>query len=252
MNKNDLIFDWSSVEVHSGWKGVSLLVVVLGFGFLVSLINVEFGHREVGTVKSASVLFLSNHEEGETWSMLAEEEGPFPGRLEISGLNDPLSELGDGSLIDRSWNPNRVRLKDMEISSAIAAHRISAQGQRYFPRNFRSTGALQVQPKTDVVLKPNLIPYTKEAQKWLPAELPLFRMEMEEEIASAEWRFVLNLRADGSVMECLSLSGGRDEALTMLTAWLKSIRFQESQEPERWMGLRLEFLNEGSHGSDSK
>lgn len=75
-------------------------------------------------------------------------------------------------------------------------------------------------------------------------------MVMKDEIVSAEWRFVLNLRADGTVLECLSLSGGSEEGLAAMIAWLRSLKFQESEEAERWMGLRIEFLNERKHGAD--
>lgn len=250
MNKDDLIFDWSGTEVHRGWKGAAVLITALGFGFVFSVMNVQFDHRDIASVKSASVLFLPDHEEGRIWRMKAEEEGPFPGRLEISGLYDPLDELGAGSLGGDSWNPYAVKMKSLQMDSAVTAHRISTQGQRVFPRNFKSTEAVKEQPKVEVVLSPNLIPYTKESEKWLPTEFPPFRMEMKEEVASAEWRFLLDLRVDGTVMECLSLSGGREEGLAAITAWLKSLRFQKSEEAERWMGLRIEFLNERSHGPD--
>ncbi|MES2983172.1 MAG: hypothetical protein V4727_12740 [Verrucomicrobiota bacterium] len=252
MNKDDLIFDWSHAEVHRGWKGASVLVAALGFGFVFSVISVQFDHRDIASVKSASVLFLPDHEEGRIWRMKAEEEGPFPGRLEISGLHDPLDELVAGSLKDDSWNPYAITMKSLQMDSVVTAHRISTQGQRVFPRNFKSTETVKEQPKAEVVLSPNLIPYTKESERWLPTTFPPFRMEVEEEVAPAAWRFLLNLRADGTVMECLSLSGGREEGLATITAWVKSLRFQEAEEAERWMGLRLEFLNERSHGPDPK
>lgn len=251
MNKNDLIFDWSHTEVHRGWKGFSVLIAALGFGLVFSVISVQFDHRDIASVKSASVLFLPDHEEGKIWRMKAEEEGPYPGRLEISGLYDPLDDLG-ASLGDDSWNPYTVTMKPLEMDSAITAHRISAQGQRVFPRNFKSTEAAKEQPKAEVMLSPNLIPYTKQSEKWLPTELPVFRVEKMEEVAAEEWRFLLNLRADGTAIECLSLSGGDEEALAVITAWLKSLRFQKAPDAERWMGLRIEFLNERTHGSDSK
>lgn len=253
MNKDDLIFDWSDVEVHRGWRGVSVLAAVLIIGFIVSLIHVEFYHREAGSVKSASILFLSDNQESDVWRLMAEEEGPFPGRLEIKGLYDPFHDFGEGSFMDDdSWNSNSVQLKSLEMNSAIAPNRISAQGQRFFPRNFQSSESSKPETNVRLGLRPNLVPYTKESQKWLPVEYPAFRAEVSEELTSVEWRFVLNLREDGSVMECLTLNGGRDEVLGALAKWLKSLRFQASQEPERWLGLRVEFLNERNHGTDTE
>jgi hypothetical protein len=251
MNKNDLIFDWSNTEAHWGWKWTAVLIVALGFAFLYSLFSVQFDHKDVAPLRSASILYLSDDKESRLWRMQAEEDGPFPGGLEISGLNDPLNELGEASLSeDDSWNSYEVSMRSLRIDSFINEHRISAQGQRVFPRNFKSVEALNEQPKTELVMRPILIPYNKESEKWLPTDLPPIHLELKEELASAEWRFVLNLRDDGSVMECLSLSGGREEGLKVITDWLQGLNFQKSDEQERWMGLRIDFLNERSHGTD--
>lgn len=229
-----------------------MLIAVLGFGFVFSVFSVQFDFREVSSVKSASVLFFPDDEAGRIWRMKAEEEGPFPGRLEISGLVDPLNELGGSLLTEDSWNNYAVTMRSLQMDSTIPDHRISTQGQRVFPRNFKSAGVVKERPKTEVELSPKLVPYTKESEAWLPTEFPPFRMEMKEEVASAEWRFVLNLRADGTVVECLSLSGGHEEGLAAMATWLKGLRFQEAEAEERWLGLRIEFLNERSHGSDPK
>lgn len=250
MNKDELIFDWSNEEVHQGWKGASVLVAVLGFGLVFSVISVKFDRRDVASVNSASVLYLADDKEGRIWRMKTEEEGPFPGRLEISVLYDPLDEIGVGTLGDDSWNSYEVTMRSLNMDSAITASRISAQGKRFFPRNFKSTDLVKAPTQSEVVLSPKLVPYTTESEKWLPTRFPPFNMLMKDEIVSAEWRFVLNLRADGTVMECLSLSGGSEEGLAPMITWLKSLRFQESEESERWMGLRIEFLNERKHGAN--
>ncbi len=251
MNKNDLIFDWSDKEAHRGWKGAAVLIVALGFGFFLSLLHIEFDFREVSSVKSASVLYLPDQGEGQTWRIKAEEEGPFPGRLEISGMDDPFEGFGAGEINeDDSWNPYKTSMRSLEMDSLKSMHRISVQGQRYLPKIYKSTGVVKDHQKTEVVLKPLLIPYTKESEKWLPTQFPPFLMEMKGNLDSSEWRFVLNLSADGKVKECLSLSGGDEVGLAEITEWLRGLRFQEVADEERWMGLRVEILNEKSHGSD--
>jgi hypothetical protein len=194
---------------------------------------------------------LPDHEEGRIWRMKAEEEGPFPGRLEISGMDDPFEGLGSGILNkDDSWNLYKTSMRPLEVESVKSMHRISVQGQRYLPKIFKSTEVVIDQQKAEVVLKPLLIPYTKESEKWLPKEFPQFRMEIKEDMDSSEWRFVLNLLPNGKVKECLSLSGGNEVGLVVITEWLEGLRFQESADEERWMGLRVEILNERNHGSE--
>jgi hypothetical protein len=253
MNKNDLIFDWSGMEAHRGWTGVSVLVVAMGFGLMFSLFNVRFDHKDIATVKSASVLYLPDGEEGRIWRMKAEEEGPFPGGLEIMGMHDPLEKLGVGLLDDdESWNPYRVTMKPLETDSSVSRDRISVQGQRVYPRNFKSSNAVKRHSKNDFGLSPVLLAYNKEAEAWLPSGYSTLQVEMKDVMASAEWIFVLSLAADGKVVECLPLEGGDAAGSAALIAWLKGLSFQKSEEPERWLGLRIEFSNERIHGTGSE
>ena len=244
MNKNDLIFDWSDADSHRGWKGASVLIAALGFGFLLSAIHVDFDFRELSSVKTASVLYLPDQEAGRTWRMIAEEEGPFPGRLEISGEHDVLEEFGSTALIEGdAWNTYEIAMRSLEPDSVKANHRIAVQGQRYLPKIFKSTPEATVPDKATVGQKPLLIPYTKESEKWLPTELPEFQHETKREIDVSGWRFVLNLNDQGRVVECMAINGGDDEGLAEITAWVRGLQFQKAEQEERWMGLRVEILN---------
>jgi len=75
MNKNNLIFDWSDVETQRGWMGVSILIAVLGLVFFLSVIHVKFDFKKVASIKSASVFYLPDHEDGRSWLMKAQRAG---------------------------------------------------------------------------------------------------------------------------------------------------------------------------------
>lgn len=245
MNRKDLIFDWSEVEAHRGWKGAAVLIAALCFGFALSLIRVDFDFRKLASVKSASVLYLPDQETGRTWRMIAEEEGPFPGRLEISGEHDVLEDFGSNALIEGdAWNGYEIEMRSLEPDSAAANQRIAVQGQRYLPKIFKSPPAVTEPGKSALGRKPILIPYTKESEKWLPAEIPEFQAVAKGEADVSGWRFVLNLNGQGRVVECIAINGGDDEGLTEITAWLKGLQFQQAEEKERWLGLRVELLNQ--------
>ncbi len=253
MNKQELIFDWSHVEAHRGWKGLAVLIVAVGAIFFFSLISVRFDFKETSSVKSASVLYISDQDMMSAWMRKAEEMGPFPGRLEIDGLYEPIDLLAADPLDEeQGWNSYAFELRSMQSQPANSADRIAVQGQRYFPKNFGSVHSEKTAPAKELVLKPVLIPYAKDAAKWMPAELPKFESVMNEKVASSAWRFVLLLRPDGTVAQCLSLSGGREESLSSLVKWLEGLRFAESEEAERWMGLRVEFLNDRKDGTESQ
>lgn len=244
MNKKDLIFDWSEVEAHRGWKGASILIAALAFGFSFSMIHVDFDLREFASVKSGSVMYLTDHEEGRGWRMIAEEEGPFPGRLEISSEHDVLGNFGLGAFSeDEAWNTYEISMRALESDSVGTSQRIAVQGQRYLPRIYKSESGVAEPGKAVGGLKPVLVPYTKESEQWLPKEYPEFQVEVKGEIDASGWRFVLNVDGQGRVKECMALHGGEAEGLAEITAWLKGLEFQKAEDEDRWFGLRVEFLN---------
>lgn len=252
MIKDDLIFEWSDAPGNQRRKLLALLLVSLLFVLFGVMINVRFDSPGVGSVRTASVLFLDG-EIGREWRLKAEEEGPFPGRLEIGWDSDPLDlRIVISAEGEVDWNDHTIRMRPMRSEVGKSSDLIASKGVRYFPeiesvsREVRDTDPLKL------VRSPVLIPYSKEAQQWLPDDLPLFPLRSEEGLASASWRFVLNLREDGSVAQCLSLSGGNEASLMAMTEWLEQLRFKMSAEDSRWMGLRVEFLNQKTDGSDSE
>jgi hypothetical protein len=253
MTKDDLIFDWSHKEVHRGWKGASVMIALIGFAMAFSVLSVPFDFKETTSEKTASVLFLSGQKEARFWQMKAEEEGPFPGGFEISAVNDPLNHIDIGSLASTdSWNPYQLEMRSLEMESSRSKERIAVQGQRVLPRIFKSAESVKTDPVAPVALIPLLIPYTRESEGWLPKDCPPIQMDRGDIGTSGDWRFILNLQADGGVKECLALSGGSEEGLKAITTWIKGLRFQSADAGERWMGLRIEFLNERANGTDAK
>lgn len=252
MIKDDLIFEWSDVPGNQGRRLLALVLVTLFFTFFGIMMNVRFDAPGVSSVRSASVLFLDG-DIGREWRLRAEEEGPFPGRLEIGGESGPLdlrsAMNAEGS---EEWNDYTIRMRPMRSDVGESSDRIASKGLRYFPERQPVAREVRTPDSSELVRSPVLIPYSTEAQQWLPADLPLFRLQSEEGLVSASWRFILNLRADGTVAQCLSLSGGNEASLMAMIKWLEGLRFKESGAEERWMGLRVEFLNERKDGPDTQ
>jgi len=255
MNKGNLIFDWKTPDSHPLGKIVAVVVIALVFLVFGSLFTVRFTSPEVSSTQAASVLFFPDQEMGRLWLMKAEEEGPFPGRLEIAGLRESLDLIGSDNLEGlAAWNEYSISLKGMSAPDVGIQDGVSTKGVRYFPS--RKSNVLPPSEKSleaaDIALMPVLIPYSDEAVEWLPDQLPDFQMPLEERVASASWRFVINLRSNGSVAQCLSLSGGDEVSLKSTIDWLESLRFEKSEKESRWMGLRIEFLNKAVDGTDPK
>lgn len=253
MTKNDLIFDWSDKEVHRGWKGASVFLVVIGFALMFSILSVSFDYKDLSSQKSASALFLSDQNEARFWQMKAVEEGPFPGGFEISGIYDPLNDIDIGTLgVEDSWNPYQLQMRSLDMESSRSKQRIATQGQRVFPRILKSSDKVNFESRVPITSIPMLIPYTKESEAWLPSDYPPIEMNLADGGAPAEWRYILNLNAEGGVKECFALSWGSEDGVKAMNSWISGLKFQKAEVEDRWMGLRIEFLNERAHGTDVK
>ena len=247
MTKDGLIFDWSEVENHRGRKLVAFLVVCLLAIALAGLVEIRFFGGKTRSSGSASVMHFADDEIGHHWRMKAEEEGPFPGGMRLTEADD-LLDFRDSS----AWNEHVFVMRSLEVDDRLHRLGVLERGTRYFPdlagnviEDPREIGSAEMKPS------PVILPYEKEALAWLPEKLPPFQGEAGEYISSNGWRFILQLRSNGSVEHCLPMSGGEAE-LSAIILWLEGIRFEKSDEEIRWMALRVEFINSSGNGSDPK
>lgn len=247
MIKDDLVFQWQVSESHSGYKIIASLLVVIIFTVIFAVVDVRLDRTRVPNLESATVLHFGNDDIGRVWRQRAEEGGPFPGRLEING-SAGLPGLYQGIDSDgiSGWSGYEVPLRGFQTDVESLSEVFLQKGQRYFPeRVVISVGDLtKLQVAAKAVRRPILTPFDSDALEWMPEELPEFDMEVEAGmLVSASWRFMLRLRPDGSVDQCVSLSGGADAGLLETGDWLRGLHFKPG-DGERWLGLRVEFVNQ--------
>ncbi len=246
MTKEELVFNWRTSESHIGFKIIAVSAVAIIFTVLFGLVEITLKPPKAVGFDSASAFRLVNDELGREWTLLAEENGPFPGRLEIAGAHgladiDQAMVSGDVS----GWSGYDVSLRKLQAIVSLPSYSLASKGQRYFPSRVKifNENVAQDIVATEVTRKAILAPYDDQALKWMPEEVPDFVFPVNGgDLLSASWRFMLSLRPDGSVSDCVSLSGGADAGLKETTDWLRGLRFK-SGEGERWLGLRVEFVN---------
>lgn len=253
MTKDDLIFEWHKRDIHAARQIVPFILVLAAFGFCFSIFEFGFEVPRDISIKSASVTYLLDDDIGRRWQLVAEEDGPFPGRLDI---DDQSGLLNSGTILGQQgeelWSKHRIELKTLPEEDVGIKDRIAAKGVRYFPSHGKS--ATEVPGEVELVegleLYPSLIPFEEQSVKWIPESLPPFPVKIEEGTLTSAWRFVLNLRPDGTVAQCFSLSGGREKSLDEMARYLEGLKFQAADEESRWIGLRVEFLNRKKNESD--
>lgn len=247
MIKDDLVFNWDKSDRYSGFNVIAFLIVVVLFTVVFGIVDVRFQPLRRANPESAGVLHFTGDGLGQLWRQRAEEGGPFPGRLEIgsTGVLPGLYEAGDSGGLS-GWSGYNASLRMFQADVGTASGELSQKGRRYFPERVLMPGGVpgKAPEIAKAVRRPILTPFDSNALEWMPAELPEFDMKLDGGIlVSGAWRFMLSLRPDGSVDHCVSLSGGGEPGLRETTNWLRGIRF-ESGEGERWLGLRVEFVNQ--------
>lgn len=247
MNKSDLLFDWQGAESHTGYKMIAFVFVAIVFGASFGLVNVKLDGVHSPAIRTADIFYFSDDAHGRHWRMIAEEAGPFPGRLEVPGVGLLGDFAGFSDVVpENSLNRYEVSLVPFQEETAAENSDFAVQkGRRYFPVRSVEKPTKEVAVAAGGLVKrtPILAPYDSETLGWLPDSLPVFDLDLKDELFSASWRFVLSLREDGSVAQCVALSGSDGEDADAMCDWLSRIRFQPGDE-ERWMGLRVEFVNQ--------
>lgn len=244
MIKDDLVFSWRKSESHAGYKVVGYVIVACLFTFFFVTMNVHMKPLGTPAMNGASVLHFTDDELGRLWRLRAEEEGPFPGQLVTNEDGKSLvwrDILGMGE--DQNLTGNAISLLQYQADADGYGDTLGSKGQRFFPIRESPDHKIETLRQAGNAKRiPILTPYSREAMGWMPAELPEFDVAVKADPSAASWRFVLNLREDGSVVECVALSGGDDAVVKEMTGWLSRLRFKEGQG-ERWLGMRVEFIN---------
>jgi len=239
MTKRELIFDWSRSEASRKDQLLSVVIVGSLFIFLYGAIKLNEPSYRTYPEERGSLIRLVDGEMAKSWSMQADENGPFPGRLDTGG------ELGGTIFSEQEglawWRDYKVRLRPMRKDDGVDRVDITPRGKPEFP-------ALSV-AAVDAALgaacsagAPILIPYDSAAIAWLPEELPALDTRGLAGATDNPLRFLVSLREDGSLAELIPLAGTADPAQATLEGWLRGIRFKEGSG-ERWFGLRIDFMN---------
>jgi hypothetical protein len=248
MTKVDLIFDWRKSESSFRDKLIAFVLVAVVAAAIFGTVGIRFASPLDKRSESASILRFRDDDLGRSWLLQAEEDGPFPGRLELDRYGSRLAtEVLEGEI---SWSDYQSELRDIGAEEAHSQERVASKGMRMFPPRSRAAAEPEAEPTVLRKLSqtPVLTPYDASALAWMPQDLPNFLMPEGVESVSTRLRFAVNLREDGSVRESISLGGGDDPLQAAIEEWLRGVRFKLGSG-DRWLGLRVEFMNQPEDGN---
>ena len=242
MTKNELIFDWSKPEASHKDKLFSVAIVGMLFTFLMGMFELSLPSQRTDSGAQGTLIRLVDDEMAKSWALVADENGPFPGRLDTDG------ELGGSSLSGEErlawWRDYEVKLRPMKEENGVYSVNVTPKWKREFPVTppIAEDSPGVTFSAGSLANLPILVPYHRTALEWLPEELPTFDLRGVAEIPADSLRFMVSLREDGSLAELIPLAGAADPAHEALEIWLRGIRFKKGSG-ERWFGLRVDFVN---------
>lgn len=251
MTKSELVFDWKNSGGLRRDKIASVVIVTFIFTILFGLVDLRLSSFRSESVEEAELTRFTDLDMARSWLLEAEEKGPFPGRLEVDGALS-LPVLASGGL--SSWNDYQVRLKPLGEQDVLDREEVVPKGIRVFPEIASETADLAEDIPQRVTMRRKLIltTYDAEAMKWMPgAELPEFDVPAGVEAVPDALRFTVSIRGNGTIAELIPLVGGADPLQDAVVRWLRGVRFGEGAD-ERWIGLRVDFVNGRKNGAESE
>jgi hypothetical protein len=244
------IFRWRGLD-GTPFPGLIAIVLTGGaFAFFAATVKIHVSAPQQWVERKASIIHLSSEGEGKMWALRAQEGGPFPARLDPSFWEK--TALAGTEVIGAtrlSPEPYQPKLRDLPQDDAIPQPPVAAKGERVFPIR-----APKAEPETTAVIAtrmtPEIYPLSGVSLDEIPA-LPAFELPVDAALTSGAWRFLLRLRADGSVADCIALSD--EPGGNALAHWLRGVTFNPATaKKSEWIGIGVFFTNQAVHGPDAR
>lgn len=240
------VFRWRGLDGTPLRGMLALLITGGAFSLFAATVRIRVSAPQQWVERKASIIHLANAGEGEMWALRAREGGPFPSRLDPVDWQKPGNAIIGATRL--AGTPYLPQLTPLPSDEEIPTPPLATKGERVFPKRTRKP-IPEVTP-VETKLVPALYPLSDLRMDEVPQTLPSFEA-FDPAMPSVPWRFVLRLRADGSVSECLAMvdePGGE-----ALAKWLESINFTPAvAKKSEWIGIGVGFVNQPVHGPDAR
>lgn len=242
MTRRDLIFDWGKSEASRKDRFLSVVIAGAVVIFLFGAIKLDEPSYRTHSGERGSLIRLVDAEMARSWALEADENGPFPGRLDADG--EPEGMMFSVEEGPDWWRDYQVKLRPLRAHDGVERVDITQRGKLEYPKlpPMAEGGAGAAPGAAPPASSPLLIPYDTAAAEWIPEELPALERGGLADATEDSLRFLVSLRRDGSVADLIPLAGAADPAQAALEGWLRGIRFKEGSG-DRWFGLRVDFVN---------
>ena len=239
----DLIFPWRGLNAPLMPKVIAAALLFGIFAAAITFIRVDVSAGPQWLEEKASIIDLTQGADAEMWARRAQEEGPFPSRVDLDSW-EAMKQLENEvtAAFHAPEVPYVPKLKELSEVDPVPSIPLTAKGERVFPKHKRPE--LAVRPKA-AQLVPKLYPLVEVPLESMPKELPAFDEEIVPAMTKTPWRFLIRLGQDGVVSDCVSLVGTSDDGVGSLEKWLRKVKFDPSfAENHEWIAVAVTFINQ--------
>ncbi|MDX1679812.1 MAG: hypothetical protein R3242_03680 [Akkermansiaceae bacterium] len=239
----DWLFDWKRPRNApiSSWAAILLVVGI--FTFLALFLQVRMVDPVEWTAPQASVIRLGGEDWAQSLVQEARAKGPFPSRFE-PGEWDGTREMRQ--LADQAaqlhFEGHQARLMSFPEPGIepppLARRGVPVMPSRWMePTPVGGTAKLRLLPVLSVV--------DGIAAEELPESLPEWTGPVTDRLDARPWRFLVELDAQGRVLQSVALAGGNELSPAGLSDWLRGVVFRAKPRDSdtRWVAIAIEFHN---------
>lgn len=243
------VFPWRGLRESSFPKIAAILLCGGAFALFLTSVRIRVTAPVPWAARKAAVIQVLDDADGRALTLRAREGGPFPSRFEPAAW-ELAAAIQQAAWQAARWRPPPYLPALRELPEEQSSPRLSTPGRSVLPVRQPMAEPAVVMGKRALV--PVLYPLSGITAAGMPASPPAFDGQVDPVMAAEPWRFLLRLDAGGSVLDCVSLSGG-ESGKPALESWLRRVSFQtQSSEPTRWIAVGVGFANQPADGTDTR
>ena len=237
------IFRWRHFGDDLFPKVAALLICGSAFAVFLTMVRVRVVPPMQPEGRKGYLIYLNPGPEADAWALRAKEGGPFPSRFEPSeweGIQGVEQAAMDA--VKLPFQAHALQLRDLPWHSAVAPVLLADHSERVFPSPVKK--AEEGVDFTAMELTPVIYPLSNLSPNELPGTLPPMDAKIDGVLSSSAWRMLVRLRADGSVAECVTLTGDSAGGTVILEKWLQGVRFKPVEgKASLWISIGIGFVN---------
>lgn len=225
------------------------VIALLGFGVLLALVQIRVVPPQFEMERQGSLIYLPATGDGLAWATRAKEAGPLLSRYEPTTWDGyPAMDAAVTAAMATASPPHRPQPRELPVDKTVRPPALAAAGEAVFPKPPPATPPAPPQP---CVLVPVLYPLSKLGSASLPQDLPPLPDPVDPALAAVDWQFLIHLRPDGGVAECLALNQSTGPGAARLETWLHGVAFDPKlAAPGDWIAVGIRFHNQPADGAD--